>query len=71
MDPAVGSKPDLDRLVEAVRLAEAALDAAKGRTATNEAVKKLQQAREELASAKAGVRTERVRKPRGRRSAGP
>jgi len=44
-------KPDLKRLAEAVRKAEAELDAAKGRTATNEAAKRLMRAREALKEA--------------------
>jgi hypothetical protein len=47
-----------------VRQAEAELDAAKGRTATDATAKKLQRAREELRSAEAGVRMERAGKPR-------
>jgi len=57
-------KPDLKRLTEAVRQAEAELDAARGRSATNAAAKKLQRAREELRSAEAGARLERVKPPR-------
>jgi F0F1-type ATP synthase epsilon subunit len=57
-------KPDLKRLAEAVREAEAELDAARGRTAVNAAAKKLQRAREELRSAEVGARMEQVRKPR-------
>jgi hypothetical protein len=44
-------KPNLKRLAAAVRAAEAELDAAKGRTATNEAAKKLMRAREALKTA--------------------
>jgi hypothetical protein len=56
-------QPDLKRLTEAVARAEAELDAAKGRTATNAAARRLQRAREELRSAEAGVRLERVKPP--------
>jgi hypothetical protein len=54
-------------LIEAVREAEAELDAAKGRSATNAAAKKLQRAREELRSAEAGAPMVKVRKPRADR----
>jgi hypothetical protein len=56
-------KPDLKRIAEAVRKAEAALDAAVGRSATNAAAKKLQRATEELGSAEAGAPMVRIRKP--------
>jgi hypothetical protein len=60
-------KPDLKRVAEAVREAEAELDAARGRSAVNAAAKKLQRAREDLRSAEAGARMERVRKPKADR----
>jgi hypothetical protein len=49
-------KPNLKRLAAAVRAAEAELDAAKGRTATNEAAKKLMRARVELKAAESEVK---------------
>jgi hypothetical protein len=56
-------KPNLKRLAAAVRAAEAELDAAKGRTATNEAAKKLMRAREALKAAESEVKAS-VRGPR-------
>ena len=53
---AIGLKPDLKRLAEAVRKAEAELDVAKGRTATNEAAKRLMRAREALKEAEQATR---------------
>jgi hypothetical protein len=52
-------KSDLERLAEAVRQAEAELEAATTRTALNAAAKKLMRAKEELkaANAAASIRT--------------
>ena len=49
-------KPNIKRLADAVRAAEVELDAAKGRTATNAAAKKLMRAKEELKAAEQAIR---------------
>jgi hypothetical protein len=55
---------DRARLIEAVRQAEAELDAARKLSEINAAARRLQRAREELRSAEAGTPIMRVKKPR-------
>jgi uncharacterized protein YhaN len=53
-------KPNLKRLAAAVRAAEVELDAAKDRTSTNEAAKKLMRAREALKAAENEIKGARA-----------